>query len=76
MGEESEVCTLRFRRGIGDSMHTRGKPMQHGKPRAWSSATKGKSVSTLHQGDSIAVGLIEAIRNGNIESLQRVLAET
>ena len=75
MGEESEMCTPRFRRGIGDSMHTRGKPMQHGKPRAWSSATKGKSVSTL-QSDSIAVGLIEAIHNGNIESLQRVLAET
>jgi hypothetical protein len=28
--EESEMSTLRFRRGIGDSMHTRGKPMQQG----------------------------------------------
>jgi hypothetical protein len=42
----SEMSTLRFRRGIGDSMHTRGKPMQHGKPRAWSSATTNRKPVT------------------------------
>jgi hypothetical protein len=30
--EENERCTLRFHRGKGDGMHTRGRSMQHGKP--------------------------------------------
>ena len=35
-GKRAERCTLDFRRGSGDSMHTRGRSEQHGKPFAWS----------------------------------------
>src|SRR5579863_4430259 len=31
-GEESEEGPRKFRRGIGDGMYTRGRPMQHGRP--------------------------------------------
>ena len=50
------MCTLRFRRGSGDSMHTRGKPMQHGKPHAWSSASTNREPVTDGPG---AVGVTE-----------------
>lgn len=32
VGEASDVRTRPFRRDIGDGMHTKGMPMQHGKP--------------------------------------------
>ena len=32
LGEASEVSTQGFRRGMGEDMHTRGRPLQHGKP--------------------------------------------
>src|ERR1035438_10134112 len=45
-----QAVTLRIHRGNGDSMHTRGRQMQHGESHAWSSALTHRKPVTDRPG--------------------------